>query len=288
MAVHVRLYAYQPERIQWARTIIPMVRNTDVLRPYLLRFLPPPTVDSVLSRSPGLTPFEAADGQPLSVVPAVAVSSQGAAFAEAFRSWVAPAALWPQTRASYDTGWQSVVTYAVAFDMVPLLWPTQPELLESILFYGIALAMQASTLLRVLTAVRARHSAADLQCPVSPARLHSWRRALRHGIARLPTHDYMPTTLAHLHAVLLAPVLTLLQLRDKLLFVIGMVAGPRPSELIRLDVCDVLFEFEGDPPGTAALRFYRRKNDLARRGHQARLGRAMDTMSGIPLPCRLR
>ena len=273
-AVHVRLYPYIPGDVRWSKAHIPTLASPTQAKDYLLRFLPPAAVHEILDDAPGLTPFEAADGQPLSIMPAALPGSRGATFADAFRAWVVPAALGPQTRARYDGAWHTVVSYAIAHDMLHLLWPTRPELLESLLFFGIAIEMQAASLLRLLTSVRARHSAADLPMALSPMAVSRWRRALRHGIARPPSRIYRPCTVQHIHAILRLSCNNLEDLRDKVLCAGGQTLGPRPSELIRVDVCDFLRAQGADPAGTVRVRFWRRKNDLARRGHFPRLGRA--------------
>ena len=273
-AVHARLYPYLTGDVVWSKAFIPTLATLAPTKPYLLRFLSAPVVHAVLEDAPGLTPFEAADGQPLAVVPTAQGGARGAAFADAFRAWVAPAAVGPQTRARYDGAWHTVVTYAIANDMLHLLWPTRPVLLESLLFFGVATEMQASSLLRLLTSVRARHSAADLPMALSPLAVARWRRALRHGIARPPSRVYRPCTIQHLHAVLRMTCVSLEDVRDKILFAGGLTLGPRPSELIRVDVCDILPACGAEPALTAKVRFWRRKNDLARRGHFPRLGRA--------------
>ena len=273
-AIHVRLYPYLSGDVRWSKAHIPTLASLEQAKDYLLRYLPPASVHAVLEDAPGLTPFEAADGQPLAVMPAALPGSRGAAFADAFRSWVVPAALGPQTRARYDGAWHTVVSYAIANDMLHLLWPTRPALLESLLFFGMAIEMQAASLLRLLTSVRARHSAADLPMALSPASVAQWRRALKHGIARPPSRIYRPCTVQHLHALLRLQCLNLEDVRDKVLCGGGLTLGPRPSELIRVDVCDFLRAQGNEPAGTVRIRFWRRKNDLARRGHFPRLGRA--------------
>ena len=272
-AVHVRLYSLDTP-LTWSKSTIPTLSSLSGVQPYLARFLPPDVVDVVLNTSPGLTPFEAADGLPLARMPAATAASRGSAFASAFRDWVAPAAVVPQTRLRYDSGWSTVVTYAIAYDMLPSLWPTQPALLESLLFFGIALEMQAATLTRILTAVSARHSQAETPLNVHPDTMSRWRRAMKHGIARPASREYLPFRIVHLHAVLSWPCGTVEELRDKLIIAEGMVLGPRPSELARIDVCDLHFAWRSDPEGTAAVSFYKRKNDMARKGHFPRIGQA--------------
>jgi integrase len=285
-AVHARLYPYDLP-MRWSKATIPTLASLAGTRPYLERFLPVAVVDEVLHDSPGLTPFEAADGQPLAAIPATVAGARGTAFAAAFRLWVAPAAVGPQTRARYDGGWNTVVTYAIAYDMLPMLWPSQPALLESLLFFGIALEMQAATLLRLLTSVRARHNVAETTMPVHPETLQRWRRAMRHGIARLAQREYLPVRIIHLHRVLEWPCADWSDVRNKLLFANGTILGPRPSELLRVDVCDVNFGWRGEPGNTVATCFYRRKNDLARKGHFPRMGQAVSPARDVVAWLRL-
>ena len=68
--------------------------------------------------------------------------------------------------------------------------------------------------------------------------------------------------------------------RDCLAAVIATIAGLRPSEGARLQVCDLMVGFDARHGaayhGSAALNIMCRKNDQNRKGHHPRLGRAAD------------
>jgi hypothetical protein len=134
-----------------------------------------------------------------------------------------------------------VVTYAIAYDMLSLLWPTKPAQLESLLFFCITIEMQAATLLRLLTSVRARHAVAETPMLVHPDTIRWWRRAMKHGITHLAQREYLSVRIVHLQRVLAWPCVGWTDLRDKMIFADGTVLGPRPSELLRINVCDFTF-----------------------------------------------
>ena len=99
-AVRVRLNSLDVP-LAWSKSMIPTLASLAGTRPYLTRFLAPDVVNAVLNSSPGPTPFEAADGQPLARMPSATAASRGSAFASAFREWVAPVLLC--RRLSYAT-----------------------------------------------------------------------------------------------------------------------------------------------------------------------------------------
>ena len=99
----------------------------------------------------------------------------------------------------------------------------------------------------------------------------------------MPRRDKLAITSTHLKAILSSPRTSLRDLRDSAIVALGTVCALRVSELIELDVCDLLFDFE---PGMLAVRVKKRKNDQKRAGLWPRVGRASNPQFDIISLCQ--
>ncbi|MFN9908350.1 MAG: hypothetical protein ACK56F_19845, partial [bacterium] len=87
----------------------------------------------------------------------------------------------------------------------------------------------------------------------------------------LPSREKFLILPAHIHCIIQLPRDSLKHLRDATIVVVGSLCALRAAEIVRLDVCDVLWEFDG--VGTAALLLWYSKNDGLKRGLFPRIGR---------------
>mmetsp|Transcript_37387 Transcript_37387/g.99576 ORF Transcript_37387/g.99576 Transcript_37387/m.99576 type:complete len:386 (+) Transcript_37387:1857-3014(+) len=108
----------------------------------------------------------------------------------------------------------------------------------------------------------------------------AWARGLR-SVAGRPRRLTQPIDRKIVVDLLELQPAALVDVRDKLVTVVGTLACLRTAEIADLQVCDVLFDLHARAfgeayAGTAALRVIKRKNDSERRGHFPVLGRAED------------
>jgi integrase len=191
--------------------------------------------------------------------------------ARLFDSQILPATLAQRTRVSYFSNWRAFVTYAFIQDCLHEVLPASTRLIKAYLWFLLQAGYRPGTITLHIYAVIDRHVRYGYVFPIHRQHVKTWIKAFER-LCGVPRRDKMAITATHLKAILSAPRTTLCQLRDTLIICLGTVCALRVSEVLQLDVCDVLFDFE---PGVMALRVKKRKNDQKRAGLWPRIGHAL-------------
>eukprot|EP00961_Rhodomonas_salina_P157394 2119619-Rhodomonas_salina.1 len=74
--------------------------------------------------------------------------------------------------------------------------------------------------------------------------------------------------------MMLLPAKNLTEKRDRAMVAVGTICALRPSEIIALDLCDLLRAIDG--PGTLGLEILNCKNDKTKQGLRPRARKAND------------
>ena len=151
--------------------------------------------------------------------------------------------------------------------------PARPQLVTAFLSYLVAADLASSTIRRYLQSLRDQHVRRSVPFPLDPLETSRWNRAIsRHSARERP--QTVPVTASMIRRLLDLSVDSPEAFQDALATALCTVTATRPSDLVNIDVCDVLLQFHNDPPGTAAIRIWGSKPDVARKGHFPRVGRA--------------
>ena len=198
-----------------------------------------------------------------------------ASLAAAFSSDIAPAAQTPGTRRSYDGPWLAFLAFAMAHRAEDRVMPSDPPLVRAFLSFLVAADLAASTIRRYLQALKDQHVRRSEQFLLDPPEINRWNRALSRHMAR-ERPQLVPVSAGIVRSLLRVPTTSAGLFQDILATALCTVTATRPSDLVNIDVCDFLLQFHNDPPGTAAIRIWGSKPDVARKGHFPRIGRATD------------
>jgi len=125
-------------------------------------------------------------------------------------------------------------------------------------------------------ALRDHHERYNLSLPVSPATLRSGTRAFSRYSARPLSPQVAPVSAAQLRELLLLYHNSPVQFQDALVTVFCTVTASHPSDLVNIDVCDILLQFASDPPCTTAIHIWGAMPDVFLKGHFPRIGRPRD------------
>jgi integrase len=255
----------------WRHGSVPTVHQRHIRRA-LTASLPSARVDFLLLPSAGPTSYERAVGRPWAPAGVPERASVVERLANALRNEIMPAAQTAATRRSYDGPWGAFLIFALANRRESDLLPTAPDLLDAFVSYLTAADLAGSTIRRYLSALQDQHQRRGFALPWALEQAAKVRRAIARHSSRA-RRQIAPVTPSHLRRLLALPEGTPSDLQDTLATVLCTVTGIRPSDLVNVDVCDLLLSFAGDPPGTAALRVWASKADIARKGHHPRIGR---------------
>jgi integrase len=252
----------------WSTSRHPTLQDITCLR----TLLPADRYTPVLSPPAGITLMEAADcrGPPADMLfdnLAATLDNDVAAF----NDLVQPSAQAHNTRAAYYTHWRSFVTYAMVHDKLDKTIPAEPGLLKGYLWSLLRCGLKPGSITLHLYAIIDRHARFRVPFPFSNRDVKGWLTAFAR-LCGTPKLDKLAITATHLKSIMSLPRPTLTTTRDTLIVALGTVCAMRVSELVDLDVCDVLFDF--DAPHVAAIRIKKRKNDQKRAGLWPRLGPA--------------
>jgi len=199
-----------------------------------------------------------------------------------FDAQILPAIQARRTRASYFTNWRSFVTYAHLHDCLDQVIPASPAIIKGYLWFLLQAGYRPGTITLKLYSIIDRHLRFKLPFPYHQREIKGWTKAFER-ICGVPRADKLAITSTHLKAILSTPRQSLRDLRDTTIVALGTVCALRVSELVELDVCDLLFDFE---PGTLAIRVKKRKNDQKRAGLWPRIGQATNPQFDIVSLCR--
>jgi integrase len=199
-----------------------------------------------------------------------------------FDSQVLPAIQARRTRASYFTNWRAFVTYAHLHGCLDQVVPASPTIIKGYLWFLLQAGYRPGTITLRLYSIIDRHLRFKLPFPYHQKEIKAWTKAFER-LCGVPRRDKLAITSTHLKAILSSPRSSLRCLRDSAIVALGTVCALRVSEILELDVCDLLFDFE---PGTLAVRVKKRKNDQKRAGLWPRVGRALNRQFDIISLCQ--
>ena len=213
----------------------------------------------------------------------------GASLAEltaAFDEHVLPARSRPGTRRGNWHNWSCVVTWAIVHKATRHILPMSRDTLKALTWDLISFAVSHSSIRAVWSAVNARHRLFGYTPPINERlEFTAWVRAIGSIMGRplslkLPIHKKVVAWLLRWRPDGVADN------RNRLMTALATVACLRVSELARLQVCDLWFDFLtawGIPgyEGTCGVHVGNRKNDAERKGHHPVLGRSVDPQLDI-------
>jgi hypothetical protein len=202
------------------------------------------------------------------------------ALADALLSDIAPAAQTPDTRRSYDGPWLAFLAFALAHHAEALVMPAAPQLLQAFISFLVAADLAGAMVRRYLQAIKDQHERRSETFLLRAADLSRWNRAIARHSAR-PRPPIIPVSAGMVRRLLRLRVDSPELFQDVLATVVCTVTATRPSDLVNIDVCDFLLQYHNDPPGTAAIRIWSSKPDVARKGHFPCIGRATDHTNDV-------
>ncbi len=220
-----------------------------------------------------LTEFERAGGKPLvfrlegASNPFLSSLRDKAAL---FDAQIAPSTQKVATRMGYWAAWRAFVTFLLLHGSVEHAFPASEDAVKAFAIQLLMVDYAGASIGRFFEAIIDRHKRFDKQLLVPAEKLHSWAAALVKGRG-LPKGEKSLILPVHIRCIIQLPRDSLRHLRDMTLVVVGTLCALRSSEIGRLDVCDVLWDFDG--PGTLALLLWYRKNDGLKRGLFPRIGK---------------
>lgn len=253
---------------RWSRAILPTLAD---LSP-LTNLVTPALLHAVIEQPLGPTVFETARGHPISLQLESNTSAIDAA--AAFDRLIAPAAQTPGTRSNYYASWRTFVTFALSVDALHEVMPASSVLIKAFLLALISVNAKAGTILVTLAAITSRHRQYGHAMSVPPSMISAWCKAVKRCIG-MPAHEKYRILPCHIKLVLALPSASLADDRNVAILVNGTICSMRAGEIPDLDVCDAIFEIDGE--GTLALRIKWRKNDIFRRGLWPRIGKSKNS-----------
>lgn len=164
--------------------------------------------------------------------------------------------------------------FAIASRREDCVLPASAELLQAFLSALLAADKSGETIRRYLTAIKDRHRSLGVPFAVPPDTTSRWQRAISRHTSR-PAPPLAPVSADQLRRLLLLPMTSMQDFQDALSTAVCTVTGVRSSDLVNIDVCDVLLQYYNDPPDTVAIRVWGAKPDVARKGHHPRIGRPL-------------
>lgn len=192
-----------------------------------------------------------------------------------------PARTQHSTRCAYWRMWRFCLTWGVAWNALDRLVPMSDETLKAITYSLVHCDATPGSITQCWSAIQHRHRMFGLPAPLAGrGEFSAWARGLR-SVAGRPRKLTQPIDRNIVVDLLELRTTALVDMRNRMLTVVGTLACLRTAEIADLQVCDVLFDlharaFGAAYVGTAALRVIKRKNDSERRGHFPVLGKAED------------
>ena len=271
-------------RLKWSRTPLPALENVSELG-HASAFDVPGRSRILLDDS-APTALERADGNWGPAVRRLGAQHAQAhatvsTLAAAFDEHLAPSLLQPRTRADYWRAWRMVVTWAVARRAVREILPMPLLTLKALTWDLVCFAVPSSQIELVWKAVQARHRHFQLRPPLCQENPYSsWAKMLG-SVRGRPYALKLPIQKNTVRWLLAWRPETLAAHRARLLTVVATLACLRVSEVARLQVCDLWFDYLASYGvagfgGTCSVHIDRRKNDTVRKGHYPAFGRSHD------------
>jgi hypothetical protein len=158
--------------------------------------------------------------------------------------------------------------------------PASPTAIKAFAMHLVMLGYAGASIMRFFEGIidRHRHYEQELGAPVVTVR--KWVEAIQKQLG-LPKRDKFFILPLHIRCMIQLPRSSLKQLRDTAITTAGTICALRAAEVSRLDVCDLLWDYDG--PNTLALSLWYRKNDGFKKGLHPRIGQG-----STPETCPLR
>jgi site-specific recombinase XerD len=185
----------------------------------------------------------------------------------------------PRTRKAYRAAWGAFVTWCEAQGLQAL--PAAPRTVAAFLAARAREGRRVSTLEQSLAAISQAHQAAGLPSPRSAAEVREVLRGIRRtlGVAPLQKNPILVEDLRRMVATLPED---LLGVRDRAMLLVGFAGAFRRSELVGLDLADVVFTVEG-------LEVTLRRSKTDQEGQGRKLGIPYGSTAGVcPVRCLKR
>ena len=209
----------------------------------------------------------------------------------AFDQHLLPARSKPSTRKNNWHYWSGVVTWAVVRKASRHILPMSRDTLKALTWDLVSFVTSHSAIRAVWGAVNARHRLFGYTPPLNERlEFTAWTRSLGCVMGR-PLSLKLP-----IHKTVVAWLLRwrpegVVDNRARLVTALATLACLRVSEVARLQVCDLWFDFLtawGIPgcEGTCGVHVSHRKNDVERKGHHPVLGRSKDPSMDIVVQIR--
>jgi len=189
---------------------------------------------------------------------------------EAARAFAA-ASKAPRTRKAYRAAWGTFVAWCEAQGLQAL--PAAPRTVAAFLAARAKEGRRVSTLEQALAAISQAHQAAGLPSPRSAAEVREVLRGIRRtlGVAPLQKNPILVDDLRRMVATLPDD---LLGLRDRAMLLVGFAGAFRRSELVGLDVGDLVFTLDG-------LEVTLRRSKTDQEGQGRKLGIPYGSTAGV-------
>lgn len=134
----------------------------------------------------------------------------------------------------------------------------------------VAADLAASSITRYMQAMKDHHSRHWKLFPVAAAEFKCWILAVT-WISTRTLPQLAQVSAEQLRSLLLLPMHTLSEFQDALSTALCTVLACLPSDLVNIDLCNVLLSFLNDPPCTAAISIWGCKANKDSKGHHQRL-----------------
>ena len=290
--VRVRLGSAIAGAVRFKNGPLPIISNMSVLKRSHL--FAGPNQSAILSDISMATALENGDGNWEAVIQSMGGPRLGASvsdLAAAFDRHVLPSRAKPGTRRGNWHYWSCVITWAIVRKATGELLPMRRDTLKALSMDLILFATSHSSIRAVWGAVNARHRLFGFTPPLNERlEFSAWVRSLgcimgRPLSLKLPIHKSVVVWLLQWRPDHVAAN------RNRLMAALATLACLRVSELARLQVCDLWFDYLTDwglpgYDGTCAVHVCNRKNDAERKGHHPVLGRSLDPRLDIVVQLR--
>lgn len=230
----------------------------------------------LLQPPPDLTALEIADGKPL--VAFLSDGSNAAAsgidqLAAFFDSMVPFATEAVRTRISYWMAWRQFVSFLFLKGCVLEAFPASDRAIRAFLAHLLLCGYAGATYDRFYAAIVQRHRAWGGMLPIQLQKFRAWIETIQKqlGVPKKLKFAILPE---HLRAIFLLQRTTITDCRDVAIIGSGTIYALRPSEVIGIDTCDLLWDEDG--PGTHAFDILRRKKDQTKHGLRPRAEKAQN------------
>jgi site-specific recombinase XerD len=148
----------------------------------------------------------------------------------------------PNTRKAYRTDFAQFQVWCAEHGVVAL--PAMPETVAAFIAAEAERGTKASTIQRRMAAIRYAHKLAGLPIPTDDERVRATARGIRRTIGTAATKK-APATNDKVLAMVAIQDSTMASLRDRALLLVGFAGAFRRSELVALDVADIVETTEG-------------------------------------------